>query len=403
MPRGTEDRRTGTVHSDNEFRFLDLRQDWSWALSDTQLPRWGFNIGQQRGDYDYALSRALTDPLIRRFPIDDALRDATWTWTLRKLGAYARGVRAWGHAATHRRGRRRAGTAMRYGGGLEFDAVSPRLNAVYAFGDDGELRAAWGVMHQPQAVNELQVEDNVTQFFAPERVQQCVLGYTHHFARGLSARLDVYDKAYDDLQTALRERARSRAADPGGSGGPRTHRCARGACPRRRAHAAARSRARTLGLGEPGVARAEDREDGDWTPRSWEQRETLVVRRQLDRREMEPEPRRPVSQRHAHDRASASNPRRCRAAVTKCRASSGRATATRLGPYSRVDLRVNRDVLLASSKLSLYLEVTNLLDSRNECCIEDYRVEHGRPAPVLVVEKSYWLPMLPSFGVQWEF
>ena len=26
-------------------------------------------------------------------------------------------------------------------------------------------------MHQPQAVNELQVEDNVTQFFAPERVR----------------------------------------------------------------------------------------------------------------------------------------------------------------------------------------------------------------------------------------
>ena len=27
---GTDDQRTGNVHSDNEFRFLDFKQDWSW-------------------------------------------------------------------------------------------------------------------------------------------------------------------------------------------------------------------------------------------------------------------------------------------------------------------------------------------------------------------------------------
>jgi hypothetical protein len=66
-------------------------------------------------------------------------------------------------------------------------------------------------------------------------------------------------------------------------------------------------------------------------------------------------------------------------------------------------LRANRDVVLANSKLSFYLEVTNLLDRQNPCCVEDYHVGAGRPAPTLVIEKSYWLPILPSFGVQWEF
>jgi hypothetical protein len=82
---------------------------------------------------------------------------------------------------------------------------------------------------------------------------------------------------------------------------------------------------------------------------------------------------------------------------------AGPRNGERLGSYARVDLRANRDVLLANSKLSFYLEVTNLLDRKNECCIEDYHVASGRPAPVLVIEKSYWLPILPSFGVQWEF
>jgi len=81
----------------------------------------------------------------------------------------------------------------------------------------------------------------------------------------------------------------------------------------------------------------------------------------------------------------------------------GEHNSGRLGAYSRVDLRANRDVILANSKLSFYIEVTNLLDSKNQCCVEDYHVADGRPAPVLVIDKSYWLPMLPSFGFQWEF
>src|SRR6185295_17576247 len=82
----------------------------------------------------------------------------------------------------------------------KFDVVSPRLNVVYAFGDANELRAAWGLVYQPQAVNELQVEDNVEQFFEPERSEQFVVGFTRRFSRQLSLRVDVYDKEYSDLR-----------------------------------------------------------------------------------------------------------------------------------------------------------------------------------------------------------
>ena len=52
---GTDEERVGDMHSDNDFRFLDLKQDWSWHLGDRHLPRWGFNVNRQDGDYDYAL------------------------------------------------------------------------------------------------------------------------------------------------------------------------------------------------------------------------------------------------------------------------------------------------------------------------------------------------------------
>jgi hypothetical protein len=61
-------------------------------------------------------------------------------------------------------------------------------------------------------------------------------------------------------------------------------------------------------------------------------------------------------------------------------------------------------VQLRNSKLSLYLEVTNLLNSKNQCCIEDYRlIEERGGGYFLDPQISYWLPMLPSFGFQWEF
>jgi hypothetical protein len=85
------------------------------------------------------------------------------------------------------------------------------------------------------------------------------------------------------------------------------------------------------------------------------------------------------------------------------RGTAGAINGDRWGPYARLDLRVNRDVLLAQSKLSFYLEVTNLTNRHNPCCVNDYHAEQGRFGPELIIDQGYWLPLLPSFGFQWEF
>jgi hypothetical protein len=74
-----------------------------------------------------------------------------------------------------------------------------------------------------------------------------------------------------------------------------------------------------------------------------------------------------------------------------------------LGTYARVDLRVNREVMLRNSKLSLYLEVTNLLDRDNQCCVEDFEMHMRGGQPWVELERGYYMPLLPSFGLQWEF
>lgn len=395
---GTDDHRESAVHSDEEFRYFDVRQDWSWTLGDTQLPRWGINFGQQHADYDYAMSSTITDPLASPVPIVRAYA-TDLSPEMSKIGAYA----AWRSRLS---GRITAEAGVRwdqyrYDGGLDFDAVSPRLNLVYAF-DAGELRAAWGVNYQPQSINELQVEDDVEQFFDPERVQQWVLGYTHRFAAGISARIDVYGKNYSHLRPRFEN-----ALDP-------IQLVPEGALDRVRIDAAeARAKGVELTLrreAERGfagwvsvaLARAEDFEDGDWRPRSWEQRETLTfgvswtgVKWNVSLAGLlhNGTPTTPIG--------IASEP--LPGGGYEVQGVVGEHNSGRLGAYSRVDLRANRDVILENSKLSFYIEVTNMLDSKNQCCVEDYHVADGRPAPVLVIDKSYWLPMLPSFGFQWEF
>jgi outer membrane receptor protein involved in Fe transport len=194
---GVEDLRSGTVFADNDFRFFDVKQDWSWQINDRQLPRWGFDVSHQEGDYDYALTGQIFDPLISIIPIDIHYGTVAHV-TADKAGVYGSWRSRLTDALTAEIGAR--WDSYRYSGGLQADVFSPRLNALYTFPDDSELRAAWGVMHQPQSVNELQVEDDVEQFFGPEKSEQFVIGYTQHFPRDWSLRVDLYDKDYSDLR-----------------------------------------------------------------------------------------------------------------------------------------------------------------------------------------------------------
>lgn len=396
---GKDERRSGTVFADNDFRFLDLRQDWSWSLGENQLPRFGFNVGEQRGIYDYSLQASIFDPLITPVPIDSNYGTQA-TFDLRKLGVYGAWRTRLGERLTAEAGAR--WDRYSYDPGQKFDAVSPRLNLVYAVGTAGELRAAWCVVHQPQSINELQVEDDVEQFFGPEKVTQWVLGYAHRFEHGFSARLDLYDKRYADLRARYEN-----IADP-------MQLIPEGGTDRVRVDAStARARGVELTLrrdAERGIAgwlsvvfaRAEDFVEGAWRPRLWDQRETATFGTSWTGEFWNVSV---AGQWHsgmpttALGVVSVPSP----GGGQEFHGTAGPINDERWGPYARLDLRVNRDVLLAQSKLSFYLEVTNLTDRKNPCCVNGYHAEQGRFGPELVIDEGYWLPLMPSLGFQWEF
>jgi len=397
---GEEDRRTGDVHADNDFRFLDLKQDWSLKIGERNLPRWGFNVNRQQGEYDYALEGTINEPLISPIPI--VLDYGTnMDVHVNKFGLYGAWRTRITDVLTAEAGAR--WDSYGYSDDQKFDVVSPRLNVVYTFGNDSELRAAWGVAYQPQAVNELQVEDNVTTFFEPERSEQFAVGYTQHFSRGLSLRVDVYDKDYSHQRVRYENLLDPMQLIPEGSADR-----IRIDAPEARARGVEITFRREAERGLSGwvslsLAEARENVDGEWQSRSWEQRETLAFGGSWTGAKWN------VSLGGLYHNGTPTTYIGIESTPLpgddfEVEGVVGTRNAENFSAYTRLDLRANRDVQLRNSKLSFYLEVTNLFNSENVCCVEDFRLVPGRNnQPFLEIEHGNWLPMLPSFGFQWEF
>ncbi len=73
-------------------------------------------------------------------------------------------------------------------------------NVAWGVGERTSVRAAWGRFAQTQAIYELQVEDGVTEFARAQRAEHRVLGLDHAFPRGMTARLELYDKRFSNLR-----------------------------------------------------------------------------------------------------------------------------------------------------------------------------------------------------------
>jgi hypothetical protein len=397
---GQDDKRYGYVYSDNEFDYLDFKQDWTLRLADRHLVGFGARFMSETADYDYTISGAITDPFVSPAPIPVEY-STVGEFKGSRVGVYGSWRTRFDGGLTTEVGGR--WDSYRYPQGLAFDVASPRLNLVYSMTDQDDLRAAWGVIHQPQGIDDLQVEDNIETYFRPERAQQASLGYTRRLPYELTARVDVYYKEYSHLRPRFEnaldvvqlipevsvDRVRINASEA-------------------KAHGIELTLRRETDRGFGGwvslaVGEARDVEDDREVPRLWEQEQTLSFNGSYKGQKWRVNlaglfhSGTPTTRIGARINALPDGSYSVQPQV-------GPRNGARLGSYSRIDLRASRDVELESGKLSFYLEVTNLLGTKNPCCVEDYGIETAPGGwPRYHSEESYWLPMMPSAGFQWEF
>ncbi len=82
----------------------------------------------------------------------------------------------------------------------------------------------------------------------------------------------------------------------------------------------------------------------------------------------------------------------------------GERNSDRFPTYVRFDFKSSRSFTLPRGQLRLELEVVNLTDRKNVCCVDEFVFEQRADGTIDANrEVSYWLGFTPSFSMQWEF
>jgi outer membrane receptor protein involved in Fe transport len=279
------------------------------------------------------------------------------------------------------------------------DQFSPRLSLMYPIGARTRLHASWGRFFQTQAVSELQISDGETQFHSPQRADHLVASIEHSYPGGIDARIEAYRKDYRHVRPRYENLLNAFVLLPELK--PDRIRVAPD-----RAHARGVEVMLRRNDGRPLTwwlsytwSSVEDEFGGTTQRRSWDQAHLFTggIAWRNDRWEL--------------TLAGTYHTGWPTTAIELVETgpipliSTGPRNAQRLGNYRTIDARVARRFPMESAGvLTVFLEVNNLLNWRNDCCTE-YEVEDEdeEEGPELDVQTLHYLPTVPTLGFTWRF
>ena len=398
----SEDASEGNTRIDDQrvSDFFGAKQDWTFRGSDRCLFKWGFDARLLDAEYNYTSHTEITDPLFTPTGSPTIVdRRINTQPTGSRLAAYAAARAKLLRVVTAELGLR--WDRQTYSGDSQLD---PRVNVVWAAGERSTVRAAWGLFHQSQRIDELQVEDGMRDFFPAQRSEHRLISFEHEAGAGFRFRVDAYWKAISSIRPRFENLFDPLALLPEGESdrvmiSPR--------------------RATTKGVeaflrGEPStaiswwagytLASAEDDIDGRSEPRSWDQ--THAVNLGLGYRFRPGWELDLAGVWHSGwpttrvDASAVTDPN----GIVTVVPTLGPRNDESFPPYHRLDMKLTRRIQLEDSTLTLFLEVLNLYDRKNVCCVDDFRYHPDASGDVRVERhEDFWLERLPSFGISWTF
>ena len=396
-----EEKMVSSVNDERQVDQIALRQDWTWHPSQAHFVQWGLQVTHGEASYQYA-GNAEYFGLPAMFPGQPQS-------VVRVNNAEPQG----GNFSVYVSDRWRMAPKTTIEWGLRWDdqaydnlssdaQLSPRVNLLHALSEGTELRMTWGRYHQSQRIHELQIEDGITNFWPAERSDHVIFGLRRLIARHYAFRLEVF---YKDL-SRVRPRFEN-LYDP------------LGIIPELQpdrimlAPQSAQSSGLELTLDFANtswdwwatytLARVTDRIDDLEEPRSWDQRHALQGGLTWKNDDWTISAAASVHSGWPTTGLSLVEVGTDPDGAPILEAVPGRRNALRTGAFASVDFRVSRRFDVRRGSLTVFLEVTNLFDRQNECCVDWDIAEDDNGAAYLESSHDYWLPRLPAIGVLWEF
>ena len=395
-----EEKVVSDVDDRRDITIVGIRQDWIWHSSDRHLLHWGFAVEQNDATYVYRADAEF-------FGLKGIFAGVP-SQISRDLAAEPTGTGFSFYASD--KWKVNAGTILEFGlrwddqtyTGLNSDSqISPRVSLLQVIGPKTDVRISWGRYHQSQGIQELQIEDGVTTFFPAQRADHMIAGINHRISDALSVRFEVFQKDMSALRPRFENLYDKLALIPELQ--PDRVRIAPDS---------ARAKGLEISLNRAGpvlnwwanysLAKVTDTIDGEEFPRSWDQRHALQVGLNWQANEW--------------NFAIAANIR-SGWPTTELRleeifvpgtglevvAIPGVRNAEQLSHFASVDARISRKFDVRWGSLTVFAEISNLLDRNNICCI-DYDLEFDENGnEFLDSSPDYLLPLLPAVGILWEF
>ncbi len=397
-----EEKLVGFVRDRRVSNQTGFRQDFTYLGSERHVLHWGIEAKFGRASYDYAnaahyaglsaLYPGLPDTRTTAIQADpEGAAYALYFADRWRFGE--RTVLEWGLRWDD----------QTYTGVAADSQLSPRLVLLRKLGDATDLRLSWGRYHQAQDLHELQVEDGISTFWPAQRADHFILGLTHAFDKPYALRIEAFRKTmasvrprfenlYDPLGLIPEIQPDRIRLDPVGA-------------ETQGIEISLDRRVQELHWGLSYTwSEAVDHIDGRDEPRSWDQRHAFQAG--LGWR------------RDAWDFSVAAN-LHTGWPLTELSleadgvdddgenvylAVPGPRNSGRYDSYFSLDARIARQWQLRHGRLTAFIEVSNLTNRDNECCLDwDLEEDDATGEPALERGLDYWLPLLPAFGVRWEF
>ena len=390
-----------TVTDDREVSQFGFRQDWLWKPSAKHLTQWGVRAITGKADYSYT-------GVAEYFGLSALYEDQPAILS-RSVIAQPRG----GSYALYVSDRWRISDKSVIEWGLRWDdqtytdlssdsQLSPRLNLLFRPWNGTELRFSVGRYFQSQPIQSLQVEDGIVNFWRAQRADHLIAGIRHLTKNDTSVRLEMF---YKDLGQ-VRPRFEN-LFDPLGlmpELQPDRIRLDPSSARARGVELSAQQSAGSLDWWASYTwSKVTDNIDGVDVPRSWDQRHSLQggIGWKSEKWALSAAASAhtgwPTTGLELVENGTDINGEPIYVAIP------GERNAQQHGRYASVDVRLSRKFKLRRGSLLAFVEISNVLNRSNECCLDWDFNENPASNDVLERGADYWMPLLPAIGILWEF
>ena len=270
--------------------------------------------------------------------------------------------------------------------------ISPRFNLSYFYNDSTTLRFALGRHQQSQHIDELLLEDEAPRYFDTTYVDIAIFELNKQLNSNLSLRAEIYYKKYNSTQPYYEnlfnefhvlpdlffDRVRIAADKSQASGAEFT----------------LNGRHRKFDWSASYIiSDTLDIIDGIETPRSWDQHNAIKLNIHM-----------PIKAKYLNNWTLdvTANYHNGWAKTSLDQTEEGLLIGARnqdeFSDFYQFDVKLSKDFKLQRGILKLSLQVNNLINTDNPCCV-DYGLEDG----ILKSKQKSWLPLLPNINVVYSW